>query len=96
MFTHWLQTLFAGKLDEAMTCFRTALDMRLRISRGETNSAPVQNVLLSMGVLHHQRGDFWAALEAYKEVFAFRKVHYGASHPNAVVIKELVKFVSSN
>lgn len=82
----------SGEPDEALGCFYTALDMRLRLLNNR-ESAPVQDVLLCIGIVHHQLANFREALEIYNEVIRTRTKSLGANHPDTKHAMELLRAV---
>ncbi|CBZ51353.1 hypothetical protein NCLIV_044180 [Neospora caninum Liverpool] len=79
-----------GRPAEAFPFVLISLDMRMRIYQTRDTEA-VQDMVLALGCLQHQAGHFQEALEAYKEVWAFRNKTLGVTHPDTVNVEMLLR-----
>lgn len=69
--------------------------MRLRLNRNRRETSSVQDVLLCVGIVHHQLANFREALEIYNEVSKTRTKVLGADHPDTKHVTELLRKVKS-
>ncbi|OEH74272.1 formin frm1 [Cyclospora cayetanensis] len=84
-----------GRPADAFPNLIIALDMRMRIHQIR-DCEPVQDLVLALGCVQHQGGRLREALDAYREVFAFRSKAFGVKHPDTVTVRQLLTLLEAD
>ncbi|KAF8823112.1 formin FRM1 [Cardiosporidium cionae] len=78
-----------GRPKDALENYFAAMRIRLKYYPNRSVE-PIQSIILAIGCIQHQAGNFSSAHTAYNEVLKFRKYELGALHADTVIIEQLL------